>query len=447
MISQLLYTLERGLERIKANTKLLFLVVVLFVFPLLFILVLEQFFTVATANIRTVENQYIAGVHDSAAATVQYSVDDIALVLSQIKARNPDLVGYRIYQGLDTTTVLVVATSAEDEYLATSTMPTLLRTTLQEVDQTFSTTVTLDGARLIQAARQLPSEGSQLFLYTEHSFAAQDLVFEKRKQSAYILLSFIFLFVIALAYWISRQSDWERKHNRLSQVLAERDLFSNMIAHEFRTPLTAIKGYASFIQDSDTASAEDQRYATTINDSAQRLILLVNDFLEVARIQSGKLTIKTSELDIRSTISQVVDSLNSEADKKGLQLIYTPSLQPQLLTTDANRFIQILTNIASNSVKYTESGTVEISCEQDRSGVTIRVKDTGMGISALDQRKLFAPFARVGGVEKTNITGTGLGMWITKQMIELLDGTIAVESIQGVGTHVVLTFANNSSKS
>jgi len=246
--------------------------------------------------------------------------------------------------------------------------------------------------------------------------------------------------LIGLAYWINHQSDWEKRHNKIKTTLDERDLFTTMIAHEFRTPLTAIKGYASFLQESTTMSPEEIRFADTIRESAERLVLLVNDFLEIARIQSGKLTIETKPVDVRTQIQTVTTSLAEEANTKGLQLIYTPNLQPQILVTDANRFVQILTNIVSNSIKYTDQGTVEISCELERSGLIIRIKDTGMGISAEDQKRLFAPFARVGGVDKTTTTGTGLGMWITKQMIELLHGTIAVESIKDVGTHIVLRF-------
>jgi signal transduction histidine kinase len=213
-----------------------------------------------------------------------------------------------------------------------------------------------------------------------------------------------------------------------------------MIAHEFRTPLTAIKGYASFLQESQSLTKDELRFVDTIRESTERLVLLVNDFLEVARIQSGKMKIEAKQLDIRSVISKVVESLDTGAAQKGLRLVYTPGLKPQLLITDQNRLIQILTNIISNSIKYTKVGTVEISCEESRNGLTVRIKDTGMGITADDQQKLFAPFSRVGGVEHTTTTGTGLGMWITKQLVELLGGTIAIESIKEVGTHVVIHF-------
>jgi two-component system sensor histidine kinase EvgS len=94
----------------------------------------------------------------------------------------------------------------------------------------------------------------------------------------------------------------------------------------------------------------------------------------------------------------------------------------------------------SNSVKYTDSGEIELECQKKSTQLTIRIKDTGTGISAEDQKKLFAPFTRVGEVDESTVTGSGLGMWITKQFVSLLDGDIGVESIKGVGTHIVITF-------
>ena len=102
---------------------------------------------------------------------------------------------------------------------------------------------------------------------------------------------------------------------------------------------------------------------------------------------------------------------------------------------------QILTNLINNAIKYTAEGTIEIAVIEVRKAVEIRIKDTGFGMSAEDQTRLFAPFMRVGGGSQIkNITGSGLGMWLTKLMTEKLGGTIGVESIKGVGTHVVLRF-------
>jgi signal transduction histidine kinase len=441
MISKFLFTLESGWKQVRSNSKLVFIVVILFVFPLLIMLVMQQFNAVATANIQTAEFKRTDTLHSSVSAVLRASdMSTVNRLVQDLAADSADLTSLRVYVASDANIVEIVASSDLTELNATSTLSTVLQLGKVEFDQTFTVPLTIATGRIEQAVRYVEIAEQSYYIFSEYSRVQTDIVLNQRTQDSYLLLTLIFSFLIGLAYWINRQSDWEKQHNKIKTTLEERDLFTSMIAHEFRTPLTAIKGYSSFLQESTTMLPEEIRFADTIRESAERLVLLVNDFLEIARIQSGKLTIETKPVDVRTHIQTVTTSLAEEAKTKGLQLIYTPNLQPQILVTDANRFVQILTNIVNNSIKYTDKGTVEISCELERSGLIIRIRDTGTGISAEDQKRLFTPFARVGGVDKTTTTGTGLGMWVTKQMIELLHGTIAVESIKDVGTHIVLRF-------
>jgi signal transduction histidine kinase len=261
-----------------------------------------------------------------------------------------------------------------------------------------------------------------------------------RRQNSYLGLSVIFVFLIGLAYWVSRQTDWQLRYNKVAQQLSDRDLFTSMIAHEFRSPLTVINGYSSFLTESKELSAEDSRHVQIIKASTAKLLALVNDFLEVARIQSGKLSVEKQSIDVRTILADIVDSLTPMAREKNLQLTSDLPSTPLFVQTDSKRLTQIVHNIVTNAIKYTLKGSVTIGLVDTPRNYTIIIKDTGMGISATDQQKLFAPFSRVGGVEDTTITGTGLGMWITKQLVELLHGTVTAESIKGVGTHVVIVF-------
>ncbi|MFT5831728.1 MAG: signal transduction histidine kinase [Candidatus Paceibacteria bacterium] len=444
MISRILYILQRGWKQVTANSKLLFIAMVLFVFPLLFVLVLQQIDTVATANIQTAEFKRTDALHTAISGVITTVPEaNLNQLLGAIADNASDVTTLRLYKSTLDNDVVIVASADRTELDEIRPLSTVLQLGKVEPQQTFAVPLTTTAGRIEQAVRYIEIDAVGYYIFSEHSRVQSDAVIEKRKQDSLLVLTLIFGFLIGLAYWINRQSDWQKKHNRLQTILEERDLFTNMIAHEFRTPLTAIKGYASFLQESETLTKEELRFSDTIRESAERLVLLVNDFLEIARIQSGKLTVEQKLIDIRKPIETVVASLLEEAKSKDLQLVYTPDLQPQILETDENRFVQILTNIVSNSIKYTDTGTIEISCESGRSEITIRVKDTGTGISAEDQQKLFVPFSRVGGVEKTATTGTGLGMWITKQMIELLRGDIAVESIKDVGTHVVMHFKHS----
>jgi signal transduction histidine kinase len=447
MISRVLNLLQLGWNKVKGNAKLSFLVIVLFVFPALFVFVLEQFYSVAQANMQTVELSRTATLHDSVGAVLTV-VDQARLtdLLSELQVQNRDVTALRVYAPGPDQTYTVVAASDAEESNNTATPVTVLQLGQVTPNQSFTVPLESAGGRLEQSVRYVEFGNQPYYIFSEHSRAQIDSVLLQRKQDAYILLTLIFVFLIGLAYWINRQADWEQRYKKLHGTLQERDLFANMIVHELRTPLTAIKGYSSFLQDSKTLSSEEQRYADTIRESAERLVLLVNDFLEIARIQSGQMKIESATVDVRNSIQLLVDSLKKEAEHKNLHLIYSQASQPQLLKTDQNRLVQVLTNVVSNSIKYTDEGTVEISCVETKTGITIRVQDTGMGIDAEDQKKLFTPFARLGGVEHTTTTGTGLGMWITRQMIQFLEGSISVESIKGVGTHVIMHFEHLSSQ-
>jgi signal transduction histidine kinase len=143
---------------------------------------------------------------------------------------------------------------------------------------------------------------------------------------------------------------------------------------------------------------------------------------------------------VKGVVEQVINDLGAVAAAKEIVLRDQSRSDTISLQTDRHRLLQILYNVVSNAVKYSSEGEVSIAYDETPLAVTIRVQDTGHGISAEDQKKLFQPFSRVGNAEASGEVGSGLGMWITKQLVEHLGGTIGVESIKDVGTHVVLTF-------
>ena len=127
--------------------------------------------------------------------------------------------------------------------------------------------------------------------------------------------------------------------------------------------------------------------------------------------------------------------------EKKLLLSWQAPAEPLVLNSDSAYLTQIVTNVISNAIKYTNKGSIVVALTNKITTLEIRIKDTGFGMTAEDQKRLFAPFSRVGDTEQMKtITGSGLGMWMTKLMTEKLGGTVVVESIKGVGTHVVLVF-------
>lgn len=443
MISKIISLLHSGLAVMKNNSRLVLVGVLVFIFPLLFLWVVQNFFETAYNNIDTAEKQKVSLLHDALAGILTYndnSSETIENLIVKIANENKDVTKIRIVQKDDNGFKIIfsqdnnqIGKYEESDQLYRS-LP-LSGNTDSFIYQTY-----INNVRVWQAFRSVRAQEGELLIFSEHSFALIDAVMSARKQQAYLSLSVIFAFLISLAYWLNKQVYWLGKYNHLAKKMDEQDMFIKMIAHEFRSPLTAIKGYASLLADSKNLSLDEIRFANNINGSAHRLVVLVNDFLEVARLQAGKISIIKEKQDINPMLQKVTSELQSLAANKGLSLKFITNNEPIVLNTDLNRLTQVLTNIVSNAVKYTEAGSVSVEAVSRAGEVVITVKDTGTGISAEDQQKLFSQFTRVGGVDKTSIAGTGLGMWITRELVTLLGGTIGVESIKNIGTHVVIVF-------
>ena len=407
--------IKAGFTIMRSNNRLLFIGVLVFVFPILFVAVVQSFFATSKANIETSERRQVGILHDAIAVLLQeYPTNSyqIESFIESQKSQPGGITEIRVVEK-NSTGFLIVESFAEEKIGSYEQNVDAYKSIPLSNSSPFIFALDNGSYRSWQAVRSVEAlNGTTYYIFTEHSFQKLDSVMSARQQQSYFGLTAIFIFLISLAYWFAKQVDWQRKYQALEENLKERDLFTNMIAHEFRTPLTAIRGYASFLDESKTITGDEQKFVDTIQLSANRMLV----------------------------IKEVLETLLPIAKEKNLQLMYKPLAVPIVMKTDGKRLHQVLQNLISNSIKYTQTGIVEVSIETSPKSVVIRIKDTGMGISAEDQQKLFAPFARVGGVEKTGTVGTGLGMWITKQYVELLKGSISVESIKNVGTHVVLTF-------
>lgn len=209
----------------------------------------------------------------------------------------------------------------------------------------------------------------------------------------------------------------------------------SLATHELRAPITAIKGYLDMILAGDTGgvSGETKETIEEVVAINQRLADLVDDLLNVGRIEQGRMTIKTQAVDLAHLIAQATREYESCAEEKNLKLVFHDKSIPQV-KVDPVRLRQVLNNLISNAIKYTLAGSIEISVERKGHEVIVAVRDTGLGIDAESQKKLFQKFYRVRTPETVEITGTGLGLWITKKLLEMMDGKIWLESAEGKGS-------------
>lgn len=247
--------------------------------------------------------------------------------------------------------------------------------------------------------------------------------------------------------------DLGESFNRMAKGLKRLEELKNefvfIAAHELRSPVTVIKGYLSMILESKPKKFKDvEEHLVKINNANQRLGQLVNDLLEVARSEAGKITVDVAPLDIRETIKSVADELKPLADEKSISLSYNiPKEMPLVLGAD-DRLKEILVNLAGNAIKYTQNGgAVRIAHEIKKDEIITTVSDNGFGISQESQKKLFEKFYRVKTEKTERIQGTGLGLFIVKELIQKMNGKIWVESEEGKGSvfSFSLPTAKNSS--
>lgn len=438
MIQTTLQRLKDGVKAMQTNSRLLMVGILVFVFPLLFVWVNEGFFETAHTNVTTAEKRNISLFHDVIEANLRSNPEVLQDFISEIIESNDSINDVRIVQKIDRD--LRIRYAIEGLVGQNEDSTELYVTAAVTPGQSFIFEFSPNGDRVWQVFRYVEIEDEEFYIFSEHSFAVTDSVINARRQQSYVGLTLIFFFIIALAYWLARQVNWQNNYKQLHSVLKEQELFTSVIAHELRAPLTAIRGYASFIEEGADTSSKNKQYAITIKKSAERVLLTVNDFLEVARIHAGQLKLKLEPVNLCTVIDNVISELESSAKEKGLSLRKDINKSSLVITTDKKYLFQALINLVSNAIKYTESGSITLHVKQTRTKTVLRVEDTGTGISAEDQQRLFMPFVRVGESDSLQATGSGLGLWITKKILEELGADVGVESIKNVGTHVVVTF-------
>lgn len=219
----------------------------------------------------------------------------------------------------------------------------------------------------------------------------------------------------------------------------KRELIS-IATHELRTPITGIKGYLDMVLAGDTGELpeETREVLTEMAAINQRLADLVDDLLNVGRIEDGRIEIRPQTFDLTVLINQTVSELKVQADKKKLQLIFEPKGALKV-TADLERTRQVLINLIGNAIKYTPAGSVKVLLKDTGSFAEVRVKDTGIGMDAAQMKRLFEKFYRIKTEQTRQITGTGLGLWITKKLVEMMKGKIWAESEIGKGSVFVFT--------
>jgi signal transduction histidine kinase len=267
-----------------------------------------------------------------------------------------------------------------------------------------------------------------------------DEILSRTSRDSYIILGILVLVTLVLLanHIIFYQRSLRTK--QLEELDKLKDEFISMAAHELRAPITGLTGYLQLLRDKikpeQIPTLKDE--LGTLDILTQDLGNLINDLLDVSRIEQGRLKVDYEEIHVNEIIEKVVKSLAPLAKEKNLQIKCTPEDLPSI-SSDSNRIRQVINNLLSNAIKYSLKGEVLITAKPvQKDFIEVKIQDTGIGIPPEHISKLFSKFHRVKDEKTTDVRGSGLGLWITKEIVELLGGKIFAESIYGTGS--VFTF-------
>jgi len=236
--------------------------------------------------------------------------------------------------------------------------------------------------------------------------------------------------------------NYEQEKIRAEDANQSKSEFLANMSHELRTPLNAINGFSDIMKKELFGPLGDPRYKEYVNDilfSGQHLLSLINDILDMSKIEAGKMNLNTEAMNINDIIQQVVRIVRGRADENRLKLIYRQTDVPEI-EADPRAVKQILLNLTTNAIKFTpEGGAVNITVEPKSAGLIIHVKDTGIGISQEDIARLAQPFEQIDSQHSRQHEGTGLGLALSKSLVQLHGGNFKISSAVGEGTTVTFT--------
>ena len=224
-------------------------------------------------------------------------------------------------------------------------------------------------------------------------------------------------------------------NHKLEELHREKDSFLAVLTHDMRTPLTSIRGYGSIMRDRELTREQQAKIAKVILNSQDTLLEIVNNILELEKLQSGTpILLESSNFDLALLVKNTAESLETQALEKQITLNYDQIPSPVLVTADMSKIRRVILNLISNALKYTpESGLVSVGMEANGRFAVFQVKDNGYGIPADELPYIFDRYSRVKGHRHLAI-GTGLGLAIVKSLIEAHNGEISVESEENVGS-------------
>lgn len=438
MISALSRFIARGVAFVRDNPQIVYTLFLVIALPLAFLWTAEKFLEVSARNQERLEEDRIGTMHDVFVEFARDHMNEPDFLndrVAEFLHQNESFVEMRVVRYPDH--VIIASQNSRERGLVDD-----QRTGYYELAGPESKTLVFEEVRndirYRPAFRAIVDSHGQLLghLMTNTSMESIDIVSSQNIWRAYLLLVAIIIALVLLLARHARIIDYTVLYRRLKELDHMKDDFISIASHELRTPVTALRWQIDLFTDPDNKGVVTKE---SLQASIDQLNRLIADILDVSRIEQGRAKFEIHANEITTLTEQTVDTLRASAQQKNLTLTYEKKEKIRAMV-DPDRFRQVITNIVGNSIKYTLTGSVIVTINEEGSKAVIRVRDTGIGISADEQQNLFQKFYRVKSPETRSIGGTGLGLWITKQIVETMDGRITLESMKGVGSTFVISF-------
>lgn len=227
--------------------------------------------------------------------------------------------------------------------------------------------------------------------------------------------------------------DLTKANERLKELDQRKSEFVSLASHQLRSPLTAIKGYSSMLLEGSFGEISDKVKGAVdrVFESSNRLVIIIEDFLTISRIEQGRLKYNFASIDFKDLVGTMIKEMRPTIEKKGLAISFIfDENTSHMITADSGKIAQVVNNLIDNAFKYTPKGSITVRLEKDEQNHKIKfsVKDTGIGMSAEIKKKLFDKFTRADNASRVNVSGVGIGLFVVKQLIEAHHGKIGSES-------------------
>ncbi len=288
---------------------------------------------------------------------------------------------------------------------------------------------------------------TQVFVAILMILVASELMFV-RSTTNIVLVSVTLLLAAISGYFLIRSvkaeiqarernealaKDLAHANNRLRELDKQKSEFVSIASHQLRSPLTSIRGYASMLVEGSFGKVPPKvaEILDRIQESSAYMALSIEDFLNVSRIEQGRMKYENTYVDIKTMVERVVDEIRPTALKKGLVLLFHSECTSKTIAcADPGKTRQIIYNLIDNSLKYTPKGSVDVTVRDDIAfkKIYVSIKDTGVGIDEEGMKEVFEKFVRAKNANEVNVSGSGLGLYVARQMAEAMQGKITVES-------------------